>query len=92
MQSTHAAVNFVFENPDRAGPWFKNSNYLIEKVAPTEEDLYNLAQKCKEKGIVHTVFRESDLDNQITAIALEPSELTERLVRKLPLLFQKQKS
>ena len=29
VQSTHAAIDFVFEHPTRAGPWHKNSNTLV---------------------------------------------------------------
>ena len=88
VQSTHAAINFIFEHPGRAGPWFYNSNYLVQLEVHTEKQLELLIQKCKEYQLLHTVFREPDIGNQITAVAIEPSKQTQRLVSKIPLLFK----
>ena len=88
VQSTHAAINFIFEHPGRAGPWFHNSNYLIELEAKDENELKHLIHKCEYHQLAYTVFREPDIGNQITAIAIEPSKQTQKLVRKIPLLFK----
>lgn len=88
VQSTHAAINFIFEYPARAGPWFKNSNTLVQLEARNEEHLRKLIRECQKKGVCHTVFREPDIGNQITALALEPSPTTRKLVAHLPLLLK----
>ncbi len=88
VQSTHAAINFIFEHPDRAGPWFQNSNYLAQLEAKDERHLMSLIRKCEEYKLLYTVFREPDIGNQITAIAIEPSEMTKKVVSNLPLLFK----
>lgn len=88
MQSTHAAINFIFEHPDRAGPWFYNSNYLVQLEVSNEKQLELLIQNCLIRELKHTVFREPDIENQITAVAIEPSELTQKLVSRIPLLFK----
>ena len=88
VQSTHAAINFIFENPDRAGPWFKNSNYLVQLEVSNEQQLELLITNCLMRDLKHTVFREPDIGNQITAVAIEPSELTQKLVSRIPLLFK----
>ncbi len=88
VQSTHAAINFIFEHPSRAGPWFYNSNYLIQLEVNSEKQLKSLIQKCIENQLVHTVFKEPDIGNQITAVAIEPSKQTKKLVSKIPLLFK----
>lgn len=87
-QSTHAAINFIFEYPDRAGPWFKYSNTLVELEAKDERHLEQLIEKCHKRGLKHTVFIEPDIGNQITAICIEPSEQTQKVVANLPLLFK----
>jgi len=88
VQSTHAAINFIFEHPGRAGPWFYNSNYLAQLEAKDESHLERLIEKCIKLELIHTVFREPDIGNQITAIAIEPSNLTRKVTSNLPLLFK----
>lgn len=88
VQSTHAAINFIFEHPGRAGPWFTDSNYLIQLELKNEKQLKLLIQKCEQYQLYYTVFREPDIGNQITAVAIEPSKITQKLVSKIPLLFK----
>lgn len=88
VQSTHAAINFIFEHPGRAGPWFHNSNYLIQLEVHNEKQLKLLISKCEQLQLAHTVFREPDTGDQITAVAIEPSKTTQKLVSKIPLLFK----
>ena len=88
VQSTHAAINFIFEHHGRASPWFRNSNTLIQLEAKDENHLKRLIRECQKKGICHTVFREPDIGNQITGLAMEPSPTTRKVVAHLPLLFK----
>lgn len=53
-----------------------------------ENSLINLIEKCEKRNLKFTVFREPDLKNQITAIAVEPSIETQKIVSNLPLLFK----
>lgn len=89
VQSAHAAINFTFEHPSRAGPWFRDSNYLILLELKNENQLKLLIRNCEKHKLVYTVFREPDIGNQITAVAIAPSEETEKLVCKIPLLFKR---
>lgn len=88
VQAAHAAIDFTFEHPSRAGPWHTNSNYLVLLSLKNEKQLKLLIQKCNELQLCHTVFREPDIGNAITAVAIEPSDRTQKLVRKIPLLFK----
>lgn len=88
MQAGHAAIDFIFEHPNRAGPWHKDSNYLVYLSVKNEKQLELLIKNCQERFLDYTVFREPDLDNQITAVAIEPSPVTQKLVCKIPLMFK----
>jgi hypothetical protein len=91
VQSAHAAINFTFEHPSRAGPWFKDSNYLVLLELSNESQLKLLLMNCDRHNLAYTAFREPDLGNEITAVAIEPSEITQKLVSKIPLLFKSKK-
>lgn len=88
VQGMHAVIQFVFENTDSSKEWFEKSNYLGFLSVPNEQELYSLIQKASERNIKCSVFREPDIDNQITAIALAPGEQTKKLCNRLPLALK----
>ena len=88
VQSGHAAIQFQHEHPQEAKDWFSNSNYLIFLAAKDESELISYAQKAADRGIKISIFREPDLNNEITAIALDPSEASTKLVSNLPLALK----
>jgi peptidyl-tRNA hydrolase len=88
VQSIHAAVQFAFEHPDINKEWFENSNYLGFLSVQNERELNSLIEEAGKKNIKHSIFREPDVDNQITAIALAPGSDTRRLCSRLPLALR----
>lgn len=86
-QILHAGIDFAFEHPDRAGPWHKNSNYVVLLSVQNEKELIDLIEKCELNNLKYSTFQEPDLGNTVTAIAIEPSPITQKLVSNLPLLF-----
>jgi len=48
--------------------------------------LTDLIVKASLRGIKYTVFREPDINNEITAVAFEPSIEAKKLCSNLPLL------
>ena len=88
VQAAHAAIDFIFQYPNKASPWHSISNYVVILSVENEEELKNFITKCEYKLLDHTVFREPDLDNEITAIAIEPCRDTQKLTSNLPLLFK----
>ena len=85
VQSAHAAIEFQHEHPEIAKQWNTESKYLVFLSVPNEQSLLHLLEKIKIRELKHSVFREPDINNQVTAIAVEPSERTMKLTSNLPL-------
>lgn len=88
VQSAHAAIDFQHQYPSLAKAWHQTSNYLIFLGSEDETHLSTFLSKAIDRGIKHTVFREPDLNNEITAIALEPTRESRRLCSNLPLILK----
>lgn len=86
VQSAHAAIDFQHAHPLEATEWQTKSNYLALLTVANEEELYKLSEKATIRGIKHTIFREPDINNEITAIAFEPSDASKRITSGCPLL------
>ena len=86
VQSAHAAIDFQHAHPLEASEWQTKSNYLALLTVANEEELYRLSDKAETRGIKYTIFREPDINNEITAIAFEPSDASKRITSGCPLL------
>ena len=86
VQSGHAGIQFQHEHPEIAKHWHENSNYLIFLSVKDEERLKRLIDIAELNNIKHSVFREPDIGNEITAIALEPSSVSKKITSKIKLL------
>lgn len=53
--------------------WHLNSNHICILSAKDEVDLFKLKKNLDKKHIAYSIFREPDLNNELTAIALEPA-------------------
>jgi len=79
VQAVHAAYD--------AGRFFDDSPTYVPSVvvcaAESEDEVKYEAARLEAKGIRTTVFREPDIDDQVTALATEPlSRRGRRLVAK----------
>jgi peptidyl-tRNA hydrolase len=86
-QSTHAAIEFVMNHLDKAKNWHYNSNTICILAAKDEEHLKILHQKATELDIASSIFREPDLENSITAIAML-GENSKKILSNLPLALK----
>ena len=86
MQAAHAAIAFQHAFPELAQQWFTHSNYLCFLSAPSAEALAALMHRAREQDILHSAFHEPDLNHALTAVAIEPSPLSRKLLKRLPLL------
>lgn len=88
IQSVHAAIEFVYEFPNEAKHWKQISNSLAGLSTKNEQELQDLIVKLQKRNIKFSVFREPDIQNQITAIAIEPTQEARKLCRYLPLALK----
>lgn len=90
VQSAHAAIDFQHQYPKIAKKWHK-SNYLIFLSVLDENELLKYISIFKKFNLKHTIFREPDIGNEITAVAVQPSVLVKALCKDLPLLLKNKK-
>lgn len=88
VQAMHAAIQFQHDYPEHATVWYKKSNYLGFLSVSNEDELGRLIRKATDLGIRFSVFREPDINDQITAIALEPGVLSKKLCSSLKLALR----
>lgn len=86
-QACHALLAFVKAHPIVSDYWHHKSNNLVVLQVPDESCLLHLAGRAQDEGIEHSVFREPDFDNTVTAVALEPAG--RRLVSNLALALRR---
>jgi hypothetical protein len=87
-QSCHACFAFAQEHFDATKQWMDVSNYICVLGIENEDGLKQLIMAAQEQGIKHSIFREDDIDNEITAIALEAGEKSKKLCSRLKLALK----
>lgn len=87
-QATHAALTFAIEHPALTRRWHDDSNYLVVLAAADESELITYLDRAASRGLKTTVFREPDLNDEVTAIVIEPGEEARRLCANLPLALR----
>ena len=88
VQSMHALRQFAAEHPEIDKLWFEQSNYLGLLSVSDEKELMSLAEQATAHEISFSIFREPDIDNEITAIALAPGPKSKKLCSRLPLALR----
>jgi len=88
VQSMHALRQFTAEHPEVDRIWFEQSNYLGLLSVADEKELTNLIEQATAHDIRFSIFREPDVDNEITAIALAPGPKAKKLCSRLPLALR----
>lgn len=87
-QAVHASFAFQHEHPAVTADWLLRSNFLVIVAVPDEGTLHDMIIDASLRGIRRTAVREPDLDDQITALALEPGAAAKRLCANLPLAMR----
>lgn len=86
-QSIHSALLFSQKFPQIYKEWSKDP-YLAVLSVNDEKELLELISKLEKSNIKFSVFREPDIDDEITSICIEPSDKSRRITSSLPLLLK----
>jgi len=70
-QACHALRTFIDEYPEQDQDWHANSNNI---VVLHHEDLPGEAERLERLGLGLSRFHEPDLDDELTAICVEPND------------------
>ncbi len=87
-QTLHAFRKFILEHSSLESEWHSKSNYICILSANNEFDLNILLEKCILQNIKHSVFREPDYDNALTAVVLEPGDKSKKITSSFPLALK----
>jgi hypothetical protein len=71
VQGMHALADFAGEHPEHFHPWNKGSNTLV-LLGVTEKELRDAIVWCDTFDYAYTMFRESDINDALTAVAFQP--------------------
>ena len=83
----HALHEFIEEHPAIYKEWLSNP-YIGFLSVKDEQELSALRDKLRNKGIGVSSFLEPDMNDQLTAIAIEPGDESARWVSSLPLALK----
>jgi hypothetical protein len=83
-QGMHSLVEFQQKYPSIYNAWHKKSNYLGFLSVKDEQSLLLLIEKLKIQNISYALFSEPDINNQVTAITIEPCEESKKLLSNIP--------
>ena len=84
-QACHTLRQFAEEHPVIDREWYRESNHLALLAVDDERALTCLLEHARRYGVRHVVFREPDIGDALTAIALEPGAGSRRLCHGLRL-------
>lgn len=85
----HAFREFIAEHAFVESNWYQNSNYLAFLSLKDEAELLQLLNKAKKLNIKCSLFKEPDLNYEITAIVLAPSLDSKKLCANIGLMGKK---
>lgn len=84
VQAGHAIAQWMIEHHSKK-EW--NNNTLIYLTIPNEQDLTDWFEIAKMKQLQCSCFREPDMNDQMTAIAILADEKSKKMFAKLPMML-----
>lgn len=73
VQGMHALREFVATHPEIDQAWYTSSNFIAFLSVDDEEKLETLCDRAWMAKVHFATFRESDLNDSLTAVCLSPN-------------------
>jgi hypothetical protein len=89
VQPAHSLAQFAIEHHNTFVNWQNFHKNLIVLAVEDEASLSALLMKARMKNVKVSAFREPDIKDQLTAIAMEPCQETYSLTGHLELALKK---
>ena len=92
-QVAHATTEFAAHNRSAFSYWHTNSQFIIVLAVKDQQELSQLANKLENNDCLVESFKEPDLGNQLTAIAISPKdyEKAKPILSNIPLALPPKK-
>jgi len=84
-QTVHAVAAVAVNYPAEFRNWYCRSNNVVVLAAVDETDLAGWIADGRSSGLACALFREPDLDGELTAVAFVPDPAVGRFLSNLPL-------
>jgi hypothetical protein len=86
VQTAHAVADFAIHHPDEFKAWQHGSNYLC-CLSSSIQRIQMIIDRLELYDIKYVIFREPDIGNEITALAVEslPQDLHKKLFKNFKL-------
>lgn len=78
-QVVHGVVQFANEFPEEQKAWFHGSNTVVVLAVPDLLALECFLGLVQGMNLKHSVFREPDINNEITSVVLAPCKQAKKV-------------
>lgn len=92
-QVAHAMAEIAVEIPASISKWYQESQFIVVLSVKDEDELFNLYKKLYDQELGVYSFYEPDINDELTAFAVDPKHYTEasKLLSSIPLAFQERR-
>lgn len=86
-QAVHAALQFATEHEQWFDRWHTFSDHICLLAVEDEATLQKIINKANNLDMDYSKFVEPDINNSVTAVAIEPSDRGKKLCSGLKLML-----
>lgn len=84
-QVAHGVAHFADEHNEEYKKWLINNHKIVVFAVENKDSMINLLEKIQDMNAKYTMFKEPDLNYEVTTIVLVPCRKAKRVVEGLKL-------